>query len=89
MPQEGSWQPASGIFEVGDGSYHGFFGPKPEFGKTWLPHAPVFLPRGIDTSGDVIFAPNDERFGPLAGKMIGTRYCQHYLVLREEKQGAA
>ena len=24
MPQEGSWQPASGIFEVGEGSYHRF-----------------------------------------------------------------
>ncbi|HBE98236.1 MAG TPA: hypothetical protein DDW68_13800, partial [Verrucomicrobiales bacterium] len=33
MPQEGSWQPASGIFEVGEGSYHGFFGPKKGYGK--------------------------------------------------------
>ena len=90
MPQEGSWQPASGIFEVGDGSYHGFFGPKPEFGKHGYRMPLCFLPRGIDnSSGDVIFAPNDERFGPLAGKMIGTSfgYCQHYLVLREEIEG--
>ena len=73
MPQEGSWQPASGIFEVGDGSYHGFFGPKPEFGKHGYRMPLCFLPRGIDnSSGDVIFAPHDERFGPLAGKMIGT-----------------
>jgi azurin len=86
MPQEGSWQPASGIFEVGDGSYHGFFGPKPEFGEHGYRMPLCFLPRGIDnSSGDVIFAPNDERFGPLAGKMIGTSfgYCEHYLVLRE------
>ena len=45
-----------------------------------------FLPRGIDnSSGDIIFVPDDKRFGPLAGRMIGTSfgYCEHYLVLRE------
>ena len=86
MPQEGSWQPASGIFEVGNKSYHGFFGPKPEFGKYGYQMPLCFLPRGIDnSSGDIIFVPKDERFGPLAGKMIGTSfgYCEHYLVLRE------
>ena len=90
MPQEGTWQPASGIFEVGNGSYHGFFGPKPAFGKHGYQMPLCFLPRGIDnSSGDIIFVPNDERFGPLAGKMIGTSfgYCQHYLVLREEIEG--
>ncbi len=87
MPQEGTWQPASGIFEVGNGSYHGFFGPKPEFGKHGYRMPLCFLPRGIDnSSGDIIFVPKDQRFGPLAGRMIGTSfgYCQHYLVLREE-----
>ena len=86
MPQEGSWQPASGIFEVGNGSYHGFFGPKPEFGKHGYQMPLCFLPRGIDnSSGDIIFVPDDKRFGPLAGRMIGTSfgYCEHYLVLRE------
>ena len=86
MPQEGSWQPASGIFEVGNGSYHGFFGPKPEFGKHGYQMPLCFLPRGIDnSSGDIVFVPGDERFGPLAGKMIGTSfgYCEHYLVIRE------
>jgi azurin len=86
MPQEGSWQPASGIFEVGNGSYHGFFGPKSDFGKHGYQMPLCFLPRGIDnSSGDIIFVPKDERFGPLAGRMIGTSfgYCEHYLVLRE------
>ncbi len=86
MPQEGSWQPASGIFEVGNGSYHGFFGPKSEFGKHGYQMPLCFLPRGIDnSSGDIIFVPKDKRFGPLAGRMIGTSfgYCEHYLVIRE------
>ena len=90
MPQEGSWQPASAIFEVGDGSYHGHFGPKSEYGKHGYQMPLCFLPRGIDnSSGDVIFVPKDERFGPLAGKMIGTSfgYCEHYLVLREVLDG--
>ncbi|MGK0186927.1 MAG: azurin [Verrucomicrobiales bacterium] len=87
QPQEGSWQPASAIFEVGNGSYHGFFGPKPEFGKHGYQMPLCFIPRGIDnSSGDIVFVPEDPRFGPLAGKMIGTSfgYCQHYMVLREE-----
>jgi azurin len=86
MPQEGSWQPASGIFEVGNGSYHGFFGPKSEFGKHGYQMPLCFLPRGIDnSSGDIVFVPKDERFGPLTGRMIGTSfgYCEHYLVVRE------
>ena len=86
MPQEGSWQPASGIFEVGNGSYHGFFGPKHEFGKHGYQMPLCFLPRGLDnSSGDILFVPKDERFGPLAGRMIGTSfgYCEHYLVIRE------
>jgi azurin len=90
MPQEGSWQPASGIFEVGNSSYHGFFGPKPEFGKHGYQMPLCFLPRGLDnSSGDIIFAPDDKRFGPLAGRMIGTSfgYCEHYLVLRETIDG--
>ncbi|HIG29462.1 MAG TPA: hypothetical protein EYQ50_17370 [Verrucomicrobiales bacterium] len=86
MPQEGSWTPASGIFEVGNGSYHGHFGPKPEYGKYGYQMPMCFVPRGIDnSSGDIAFIPSDERFGPLAGRMLGTSYgyCQYYLVLRE------
>ncbi len=90
LPQEGTWQPSSAIFEVGNRSYHGFFGPKPEFGKHGYQMPLCFLPRGIDnSSGDLVFVPNDERMGPLARQMIGTSfgYCQHYLVLREVIDG--
>ncbi|MDG1072224.1 MAG: hypothetical protein P8P32_11475 [Akkermansiaceae bacterium] len=87
MPQEGSWQPASGIFEVGEGSYHGFFGPKKGFGKHGYEMPMCFIPRGIENSaGDVVFLPKDDRLGPLSGRMVGSSfgYCEHYLVLREE-----
>lgn len=85
--QEGRWTPASAIFEVGAGSYHGFHGPRAEFGKYGYQLPMCFIPRGVDnSSGDITFLPDDERLGPLAGSIIGTSfgYCQHYLVLREE-----
>ncbi len=84
--QEGSWTPASAIFEVGDGSYHGFFGPKEEYGKYGYELPLCFIPRGIDnSSGDICFLTNDPRLGPLAGRIIGTSfgYCQHYMIIRE------
>ena len=87
MPQEGSWQPASGIFEVGEGSYHGFFGPKKGYGKHGYEMPMCFIPRGIENSaGDIVFLPKDDRLGPLSGRMVGSSfgYCEHYLVLREE-----
>ncbi len=85
--QEGSWTPASAIFEVGDGSYHGFFGPRKGIGKYGYQLPLCFIPRGVDNScGDIVFLPEDDRLGPLAGKIVGTSfgYCQHYLILREK-----
>jgi azurin len=84
--QEGTWQNATAIFEVGGGSYHGFHGPRPEIGNHGYQMPLCFIPRGIDNSpGDLCFLPDDKRFGPLAGHIIGTSfgYCSHYLVLRE------
>ncbi len=86
MPQEGDWQPASGIFEVGGGSFHGHGGPRPEYGKHGYQMPMCFIPRGVDnSSGDIVFLPQDERLGALSGKMVGSSfgYGQHYLVLRE------
>ncbi|HUF60853.1 MAG TPA: plastocyanin/azurin family copper-binding protein [Verrucomicrobiales bacterium] len=87
MPQEGDWQPASAIFEVGDGSYHGHPGPRPEYGEQGYQMPLCFIPRGIDnSSGDAVFLPEDPRLGPLSGQIVGTSfgYCQYYLILREE-----
>ncbi len=87
MPQEGDWQPASGIFEVGDGSFHGHAGPRRGHGPHGYDMPLCFIPRGIDnSSGDIAFLPSDDRLGPLSARMIGTSfgYCEHYLVLREE-----
>ena len=88
--QEGSWTPASAIFEVGGGSYHGFFGPRGGHGEYGYDLPMCFLPRGVDNScGDITFLPVDERLGPLSGQIVGTSLgtCSHYLILREEIDG--
>ena len=89
-PQEGTWTPASAIFEVGGGSYHGFGGPEEGRGKYGFDLPMCYIPRGIDnSSGDIAFLPEDSRLGPLAGKIVGTSLgaCTHYLVLREVVNG--
>jgi len=85
--QEGTWTPATAIFEVSEGSYHGFKGPKEGLGKYGYDLPLCFVPRGIDGSaGDITFLPQDDRFGPLSGSVLGTSLveCSHYLILREE-----
>ncbi len=84
--QEGTWTPASAIFQVGEGSYHGFFGPRDGLQPYGYELPLCFIPRGIDNScGGLEFVPDDPRIGPLAGQIVGTSYgyCQHYVVLRE------
>ena len=88
--QEGSWTPATAIFDVGGGSFHGHQGPKKDHGKLGYDLPQCFVPRGVDNSaGEIVFLPDDKRLGPLAGKAVGSSYGygQHYLVLREELNG--
>lgn len=86
--QEGTWTPASAIFEVSPGSYHGLHGPREGHGTYGYDLPLSFLPRGIDhSSGEMAFLPADDRLGPLSGQIVGTSFgnCSHYLVLREEE----
>jgi len=90
--QEGTWTPASAIFEVAGYSYHGLKGPKPDHGKYGYDLPLVFLPRGLDnSSGEIGFLPTDKRLGSLSGAAIGTSFgaCQTYLVLRDVVNGKA
>ncbi|MCA9033573.1 MAG: c-type cytochrome [Planctomycetaceae bacterium] len=88
--QEGTWTPASAIFEVRNGSYHGFNGPRDGTGKYGYDLPLCFLPRGVDnSSGELAFLPQDRRLGPLSGATIGTSFgdCSYYVVLREVVNG--
>ena len=83
--QEGTWTPATAIFEVGSNSYHGSSGPQGN-GKYGYDLPLCFVPRGIDTSaGELTFLPRDERLGALSGCIVGLSHgnCSHYVVLRE------
>lgn len=85
--QEGSWTPATAIFDVRNGSFHGHRGPKKGHGTFGYDLPQCFIPRGIDNSaGEICFLPIDDRLGPLSGGVLGSSYgnCSHYLVLREE-----
>jgi len=85
--QDGNNTPASAIFEVGGGSYHGYKGLENDRGLNGYDLPMCFIPRGVDnSSGDLTFLPRDRRFGPLAGHILGTSfgYCSHYVVLREK-----
>jgi putative heme-binding domain-containing protein len=93
--QEGTWTPASAIFEVRNHSYHGLKGPKAAHGKYGYDLPLCFIPRGVDnSSGEIGFLPRDARLGSLSGAAIGTSFgaCQTYLVLRDvvnnQPQGA-
>lgn len=84
--QEGTWTPASAIFEVGGHSYHGLHGPREGHGAYGYELPLCFIPRGIDhSSGEIAFLPEDTRLGPLAKAVIGTSFgnCSHYLILRD------
>ena len=88
--QEGTWTPASALFEVGGQSYHGLNGPREGHGKYGYDLPMCFLPRGVDnSSGELAFLPEDSRLGPLSGAIVGTSFgdCSHYLVLREVVNG--
>jgi putative heme-binding domain-containing protein len=90
--QEGTWTPASAIFEVREGSYHGLKGPQPERGKYGYDLPLCFLPRGVDnSSGELCFLPEDPRLGALSGAILGTSFgaCQAYVVTRDVIDGNA
>lgn len=84
--QEGTWTPASAIFEVSRGSYHGLNGPRPNHGRYGYDLPLLYLPRGVDnSSGEIGYLPEDPRLGALSGAALGTSFgaCQSYVVLRD------
>ena len=85
---EGEWTPSSMICEIKKGGFYGYTGPKN--GAT--PDLPlVYLPRGLDNSAGGQVAVPDDRWGPLAGRMIHFSFgaCTHHLLLRDEIDGQA
>ncbi len=92
-PQQGEWTPSSVLQEIRLGGWYGYGGPKvtPErplgydLPLCWIPH------RVDNSSGSQVWAPRDDRFGPLAGQILHLSWgrCSMLLTLRDEVDGVA
>lgn len=83
---EGEWTPSSMICEIRPGGFYGYRGPQ----NDQPPDLPlVYLPRGLDNSSGGQVAIPDNRWGPLAGKMVHLSFGagSHFLLLRETVDG--
>lgn len=87
---EGDWMPASLVCSVRPGAteppHFGYGGPR----NGQAPALPlVYLPRGLDNSSGGQVTVTDERFGPLAGKMLHLSFGtgSHFLLLQDEVDG--
>lgn len=88
-PQEGTWTPASAIYEVREGMHFGFDGPKISSERPVGYDPPLcWIPRRMDNStGGQVWATSD-RWGPLAGKLFNLSFgqCRMQMVLIEPIQ---
>jgi azurin len=75
------------ICEIRPGGHYGYRGPRDKL----PPDLPlVYLPRGLDnSSGGQAFAPDDPRWGPLAGHLIHTSFGAGawFAILRDQIDG--
>jgi hypothetical protein len=92
-PQQGTWTPSSGIWEVRPdnvGLYGGYGGPKVTATRPLGYDAPLcWLPHGVDnSSGSQVWVPPGQ-WGPLGGQMLHLLWgrCTAMLVLRDEMGG--
>jgi hypothetical protein len=92
-PQQGTWTPSSGIWEVRPdniGLYGGYGGPKVTATRPLGYDAPLcWLPHGVDnSSGSQVWIPPGQ-WGPLGGQMLHLLWgrCTAMLVLRDETGG--
>ncbi len=92
-PQQGTWTPSSGIWEVRPdnvGLYGGYGGPKVTPARPLGYDAPLcWIPHGVDnSSGSQAWIPPG-RWGPLGGQMLHLLWgrCGMMLVMRDEVGG--
>ncbi len=85
-PQQGTWTPSSGIWEVRPGLYGGYGGPRTAEGRPAGYDAPLcWIPHAVDnSSGSQVWVPAGQ-WGPLGGQMLHLLWgrCSAMLVLRD------
>lgn len=86
-PQQGDWTPSSGIWEIREGLYGGWGGPKITDQRPMGYDAPLaWIPHGVDnSSGSQVWIPQG-RWGAFGGQMLHLLWgrCGMMLVLRDE-----
>ena len=94
-PQQGTWTPSSGIWEVRPdtvGLYGGYGGPKVTPARPLGYDAPLcWIPHAVDnSSGSQVWIPPGQ-WGPLGGQMLHLLWgrCGMMLVMRDEVGGSA
>lgn len=91
-PQQGDWTPSSGLWEIHEGLYGGWGGPKITDQRPMGYDAPLsWIPHGVDnSSGSQVWIP-EGRWGALGGQMLHLLWgrCGMMLVLRDEDAGGA
>lgn len=89
-PQQGNWTPSSAICEIKSGGFYGNGGPRITAERPLGYDSPLcWIPHGVDNSGgSQVWVPED-RWGPLAGKMLHLLWgrCGMMLVLRDVADG--
>lgn len=91
--QEGTWTPASSVFDISLGGHFGAGGPK-EGPRGYVPPM-LYLPRGVDNSSAEQVYVDSDRWGPVKGDWVHLSggYAKAFLLFREviegESQGAA
>ncbi len=91
-PQQGTWTPSSGIWEVRDGWYGGYGGPRRTAARPLGYDAPLlWLPHGVDnSSGSQAWIPQGQ-WGPLGGLPVHLMWgrCGMLLLLRDTDSSGA
>lgn len=89
-PQQGTWTPSSAIFEVAEGGYYGFGGPKPASSRPLGYDAPLcWIPHNVDNSSSSQVWVPEGAWGPFSGGMLHLVWgrCTMMRVLRDAQGG--
>ncbi|HND52762.1 MAG TPA: ThuA domain-containing protein, partial [Pirellulaceae bacterium] len=91
-PQEGNWTPGSCVFEVRQGGYYGFGGPRVTAQRPLGYDPPLcWIPRMQDNSSGGQVWVTSEKWGPLNGQLLHFSYgkCRMMQVLRDTTTGVS
>lgn len=87
-PQEGTWAPAGGVFELTPGGHYGYGGPKVTSERPLGFNVPLnWIPRELDNSTGSQVWIESKKWGPLEGALLNLSYghCKMILMALEKR----